>query len=162
MRRHQTFHEALIPLLIDGIGAKVYLELGVGGNATIKKVNCTRIGVDKNAQQIDGVAMYEMTTSEFIEKQAAFLAPFDVCFIDADHDPLSVLDDFNGIWPHISDDGLVLCHDVNPDTESDTDPGLCGNAWQAAKEICKNHEAVVLPYHPGLLIVRKRARWGPQ
>lgn len=161
MRRHQTFHETLIPLLIDGIGAKTYLELGVGGNATISRVNCTRIGVDKNVRPLDGAAMYDMTTAEFIKKHAALLAPFDVVFIDADHSSKELIHDFEGIWRHVAPEGLVLLHDTNPDTESDTDPGLCGDAWIAAQAISATYEAVTLPFHPGLTIVRKRERWGP-
>lgn len=107
--------------------------------------------------------MFEMTTQDFIVKEAAALAPFDVVFIDANHHPENVLADFLGIAPHVREEGLILLHDVNPETWADTAPGLCDNAWIAAKRlITMGAEGVVLPYHPGLMIIRKRLVWGPK
>ena len=162
MKRFQTFHEILVPLLVEGIGATTYLEFGLHDNQTISKVKCEkRIGVDRTANKLDGVEMFSMETSEFIERHAADLAPYDVVFLDADHADKAVLDDFYGIWPHVSPEGLVLLHDTNPETEKDAKPGLCDNAWEAAFEISSVEEAVTLPYCPGLTIVRKRESWGP-
>jgi hypothetical protein len=58
---------------------------------------------------------------------------------------------------------LVCFHDSNPELESDTAPGFCGDSWKFAKELTrdKRYECVTLPYHPGLTIVRKRSQWGP-
>lgn len=159
MRRHQTFHEALIPLLVKGIGAEKYLEFGTHLNETYNKVKCKRKwGVDINAKI---PACFKMTTAEFILEHAARCGPFDFVFIDADHSAEAVLADFYGIWPYVSPEGLVICHDTNPQYPEDTIPGLCGDAWKSAQEISKRHESVTLPYHPGLTIIRKREKWGP-
>lgn len=163
MRRHQTFHETLIPLLVEGVGAQCYLELGVGNNETISKVKClVRVGVDRIVRPLARVVLYSMTTTEFIHKHAARHAPYDFVFIDADHSARAVERDFCGIWPHVSPEGLVLLHDTNPEAQADTAPGLCGDAWKAAKKITECYEATTLPYQPGLTIVRKRIRWGPK
>lgn len=166
MRRLQTFHEKLIPMLVDAIGARTYLELGTGNGETILKVSDSirRIGVDSRVK-LDLTfpsRFIDCTVSAFIYDHAADLGPFDACFIDADHAAASVAEDFNGIWPHISPEGLVFLHDGNPEMEADTVPGYCGNAWAAIKEITRRHEAVTLPFHPGLTIVRKREKWGPR
>lgn len=171
MKRWQTFHETLIPLLVEGIGAEKYLEFGTYRNDTISKVRCARrYGVDRNAAHMgvllktasdDQIHFFFMTTKHFIENEAKKYAPFDVCFIDADHSYEASKADFEGIWPYISREGLVLLHDSNPETLEDTDPGFCGDGWKFARELAKTHEAVTLPYHPGLTIVRKRIKWGP-
>ena len=166
MRRDQTLHQRLIPLLVEGIGARSYLEFGTHKNETIGKVKCPkRYGVDMIIEPLGhpGVTMFAMTTEYFIKEFAAQHAPYDVVFIDASHDYESVERDFKGIWPLVSDEGLVLLHDVNPGTLEDTAPGLCGDAWKFALELRTLHqeyECVVLPYHPGLMIVRKRRKWG--
>jgi hypothetical protein len=161
MRQNQTLHETLIPLLVEGIGATSYLELGTHLNETISRVRCERrYGVDLNAVECPGAHTFKMSTAEFISGVAPALAPFDVVFIDAEHSESAVKRDFDGIWPHVSKEGLILLHDTNPETVADTVPGLCGDAWRFA---CSNAgEAVTLPYHPGLTIVRKRIWWGPR
>jgi len=163
VKRDQTLHERLIPLLVEGIGATTYLELGTFDNATISKVRCRRrIGVDKRAVRCPDVQMFEMRTDRFIENHAKRVAPFDFVFIDADHSAASVEADFHGIWPYVSDEGIVCLHDTNPETEKDTAPGLCGDAWRFAKRLSSTVECVTLPYHPGLTIIRKRVQWGPK
>jgi len=162
MKRNQAFHEELIPLLVEGIGAERYLEMGTYLNATISRVKCKyRYGVDRNPIMFNGISFFEMTTAEFIKDLAAEYAPYDFVFIDASHDALDVMKDFVGIWPHVSDEGLVVLHDGNPETAEDATPGLCGDAWVAIEKLTKMHEAVTLPYCPGLSIIRKRKSWGP-
>ena len=176
MKSNQTFHERLIPLLVEGVGAESYLEFGTHLNETIGKVRCERrYGVDKNPVEIipsfgATARFFKMTTKQFIENHAEQHAPFDFVFIDADHDAKAVEEDFMGIWPHVSPEGLVLLHDTNPETVSDTDPKLCGDAWKFSKVLQTEtdyfdnveFEAVTLPYHPGLTIIRKRISWGPK
>jgi predicted O-methyltransferase YrrM len=167
MKRYQTFHEVLIPLLVEGIGAESYLEFGTHRDETIGNVRCERrIGVDIAARFLEigaGIRRFAMSTQEFIQDHAADLAPYDFVFIDADHSAEAVAKDFHGIWPYVSEDGLVCFHDSNPELESDTAPGFCGDSWKFAKELTrdKRYECVTLPYHPGLTIVRKRSQWGP-
>ncbi len=164
MKRNQTFHEQFIPILVAGVGAKSYLELGTYQNATIGNVKCRRrFGVDVDPIRKRGIRWFDMPTQQFIRDHAEIHGPFDVVFIDADHSADAVQQDFRGIWPHVSENGLVLCHDTNPETENDTVPGLCGDAWRFAESLhLRGYEAATLPYHPGLTIVRKRSCWGPE
>lgn len=164
MKRNQTLHETLIPFLVEGVGAERYLEFGTHLNETISRVKAPfRVGVDTKITPCDGVQMFEMTTQEFIEKEAAKHAPYDFVFIDANHHPEMILADFLGIAPYVKEEGLILLHDVNPETWADTAPGFCDNGWIAAKRLIDmGAEGVVLPYHPGLMIIRKRLMWGPK
>jgi len=163
MKRLQTFHETLIPMLVSACGAQSYLELGTHQNETIGKVVCERrYGVDILTVPLQGVRMFKMTTAEFIKWHAAKYAPYDFVFIDADHSESAVRSDFFGIIDHVSPDGIVCLHDTNPETEADTDPGLCGDGWRFSHVLWNSeYEAVTLPYHPGLTIVRNRGKWGP-
>ena len=153
-------------MLVEGIGARTYLEFGTHENQTIGKVRCERrIGVDTKPltdhPSSIGIQFFAMTTQQFIKTEAAKHSPYDVVFIDADHSRQAVEADFHGIWPYVSDEGLVLLHDTNPETEADTAPGLCGDAWKFAAFMDDDYQAVTLPYHPGLTIVRKLVQWGP-
>jgi len=163
MKHSQTLHEQLIPMLVSGIGAESYLEMGTHKNQTISKVNCEkRTGVDMNAVALNGAIMLNMTTEEFIKGHAAFNAPYDFVFIDADHDFDAIKNDFLGIWPHVSPEGLVLFHDSNPATTADTKHEACSDSWRFAQFLVwKGYECLTLPYHPGLTITRKRTLWGP-
>ena len=163
MRRDQAFHERLIPLLVEGVGSQTYIEIGTDANQTIGKVVApTRIGVDPNAVELPGCIMFKMTCAEFLLENAAKLAPFDFAFIDGDHSAPAVRADFIGLWPYIAPDGMVALHDMQPENESDAQPGYCGDAWKVGMSIVGGFEACTLNYHPGLLLVRKRSRWGPR
>lgn len=168
MTRDHTLHEQLIPFLVYRLGCQCYLELGVGQNETMRRVaaecvNGTRlIGVDRTEprQREPGVEYFIMTTDEFFRKVDG-LRP-DFVFIDADHSAKQAERDFDNSWRIIRPEGLVCLHDTNPATEADTVPGLCGDVWRLARELwmCEK-EAVTLPFHPGLTIVRKRCSWIP-
>ena len=169
MKRAQTLHEGLIPALAAELGVTRYLELGIHQNETIGGVmeacpDAYVVGVDRYepAEWVLGVNYRIMSTVEYLAGPVATDGPFDMVFIDADHNSEAVLTDFHGVWPHVAPDGLVLLHDTNPETVADTSPGLCGDGWKAARQLTQSgHEAVTLPYHPGLTIVRKRVSWGP-
>lgn len=150
-------------MLAEAMGARSYLELGTGNNETIARVRCEkRYGVDLAWVQCPGVTQFTMPTEKFIAEHAAIHAPYDFVFIDAFHTYESVENDFKGIWPHVTDEGLVLLHDSNPETLADTDGGLCGSVFVLAKNLHdQGYESVTLPYHPGLTIIRKRKQWGP-
>ena len=168
--RSQTLHEELIPLLVDRLGVKSYLEFGIYQNNTIGPVvaRCRNLaihGVDINepSERIPGVFYHIMTTSEFISAYAIRYAPYDLVFIDADHCAESAMADFSGIVPHVSAEGLVLLHDTNPETRADAVPGLCGDSWRLNRIFRDlEFESVCLPYHPGLTIYRKREKYEPE
>jgi predicted O-methyltransferase YrrM len=145
------------------MGFQSYLELGTFDNSTISGVECAkRYGVDLKPQPCPGVTMFAMSTAEFIENEAKKYAPYDCVFIDANHSAQSVREDFGGILPYVSPEGLILLHDSNPETEADCQPGYCGDAWRFVRSLTVDFECVTLPFHPGITIVRNRQKWGPE
>lgn len=163
MKELGAFHETLIPMLVDALDAKVYLEIGTGRNETISKIGCAlKFGVDPNAIDCPGATMFRMTSKEWLP-QAGNWAPYDFVFIDADHSLESARADLLGIIPHVSNEGMIAVHDTNPKDKASTDPSLCGDSWKLAMELSSivNLESVTLNYHPGLTLVRKRLTWGP-
>jgi predicted O-methyltransferase YrrM len=165
IRKAGSLHGSIISSLVFSLGVESYLEFGTHWNETIGMVNCPRkYGVDLKLLNIEleNTTFFEMTTQEFIEKEAKKYAPYDFVFIDADHSYVSVRKDFFGIIDHVSPEGLVCLHDTNPELVKDTGPGFCGDSWRFAEELWKDgYEAVTLPFHPGLTIMRNRQRWGP-
>ena len=154
-------------MLVKGLGCKSYLEFGTHDNETIGLVECPKLfGVDLQliCDNVKDVHFFQMTTQEFIKKHAEAVGPFDFVFIDADHSESAVSEDFHGIWPYVSPEGIVCLHDTNPESEHDTEPTLCGDAWKFAKKLTqdKRFECMTLPYHPGLTMIRKRVGWGPE
>ena len=153
-------------MLVEGLGCESYLEFGTYVNETIGLVECPkRFGVDPRVVlgNVEDIHFFQMTTQEFIKGHAEDVGPFDFVFIDADHSAAAVREDFHGIWPHVSPEGIVCLHDTNPESKNDTKPGFCGDAWKFAQELteCKEFECLTLPYHPGLSLIRKRVSWGP-
>ena len=83
----------------------------------------------------------------------------DMLFIDADHAKDSVLRDFFGILPFVSQHGLILLHDTHPKSVDYLDPQYCNDAYKAIEELSKRmdqFEMMTIPLHPGLTLCRKR------
>lgn len=121
----------VIQYLIDTYNYKSYLEIGVRyaeetNKASLVSVNCeTKIGVDivnKNATHV-------MSSDRFFES----INPnqkFDIIFIDGDHEKTQVHKDILNSLNHLNDNGIIVCHDVNPFAERQLQPTKCHNAWE--------------------------------
>jgi hypothetical protein len=164
-----THLKSLVISLANIIQPDIYLELGVQFGDTIKKVHPytkRAIGVDIKKQFVNSNAFefYEMTTNTFFEKVKSkeIDLPFvDLVFIDADHSYEAAAQDFNNVFPLVSDQGLILMHDTYPRNVSETVSTLCGTVYKIAWEIRntrKDCEIVTIPCFPGLSILRKSSR----
>lgn len=140
-----------------------YLELGIYKGETISHVSqyvqkqC--IGVDIIApEKSECYTFYQMTTNEFF-KTKVDLPQFDIVFIDADHSYIQSLLDFNNVFGHVAEQGLIFMHDTFPKNEEYTLPGYCGDTYKTAifLQHRRDCEIVTLPIHPGITIVRKRS-----
>jgi predicted O-methyltransferase YrrM len=108
------------------------------------------------------VAFFVCDTQTFLRESAPTIGPFDFVFIDADHSAEAARGDLLGVFPHVSEHGLILLHDTFPGTQADTDPGLCGGVWQIAEHPPDlQAEILTVPFHPGLTLIRKRTRHLP-
>ena len=175
--RDGNLHEDLIAFLVKRLKVQNYLELGAGNGETLMKVTldaeptCRFTAVDRKAPafHIPSVAFFVCETQDFLANSAPALAPFDFVLIDADHHYEAVSSDLVGVFPHVTEHGLILLHDTFPASEADTDQGLCGDAWKAADWssdllMSAQAEKVTIPFSPGLTIIRKRSQhlaWTP-
>lgn len=116
----------VIQALIDRIGARSYLEIGVQEGRTFDAVRCERkVSVDPQHP-----ATFRGTSDQFFES----LRPadrFDVVFVDGDHGAEQALRDLRSAVAHLTIGGAVVAHDCSPPTAAYEHPGCCGTAWRA-------------------------------
>ena len=169
----------LLQTLVGASGARRVLEIGTfTGFSALMMAEAlpedgTLITCDQNPKSAEVAREFfaksphghkiELRLGPALDTIRSLTGPFDFVFIDADHSEKAVSKDFYGIYEYVSPDGLIILHDTNPETREDTEPGFCGDAWRFAQHlVAVPYEAVTLPFHPGLTIIRKRSGWGPQ
>jgi hypothetical protein len=112
---------------LRGIESKRYLELGIYDGANFRLVNAReKVSVDI----VDvGQPTHLMTTDAYF---AALPAEerFDVVFIDACHEFVQVLRDFNNSVAHLNPGGVIFCHDMAPKGIENTKPWLCNDCFK--------------------------------
>jgi predicted O-methyltransferase YrrM len=137
-------HSDFIGYIANIYKPKSYLELGLYSGETISKVipycnNC--IGVDMNRNKklvklqksnIDKLKIMYMTTDEYFELENI---KFDMIFIDADHNIDSVRTDFNNSLKLLSNNGIIMLHDMDPINDSYIDPKYCGDSYKFVSEL---------------------------
>ena len=147
-----------------------YLELGTAFNETLDLIAQTVpgarcIGVDPKAATSPhpNVELYSMTSAEYFAAHAKDDAPFDLCYIDADHSYEAVKSDFACVWHHMSDQSLILLDDTWPESREGAEPGYSNDAYRMYFSLMNDHyESVTIPATPGLTIIRKASshlRW---
>ena len=116
----------LINSFIAERGFSEYLELGVYDKSTFNQIVCRRkVSVDLNF-----AADHQMTTDDFFYVNSQ---KFDIIFIDANHCEEFVAKDIESSLKALKEDGVIICHDVNPpDEHSQIDSNnLYQSAWKA-------------------------------
>jgi len=158
----------LIEYLASVLRPDVYLELGVYKAETISRVlkfTKQAIGVDAvKPQNTIGFLFYHMSTDSFFHSVNCgeiTIPILDMVFVDACHSYEQSLKDFNNVFNHVSDGGLIFLHDTYPKNETSIIPDCCGDTYRTAWEIRMNHngcEIVTIPAGPGMSIIRKTSR----
>lgn len=101
----------ILNMLIKKYGFKTYLEIGVAEGDTFRQIVCEeKTSVDPLQR---GATTCQMTSDEFF----ASLPPdrkFDIIFVDGLHIYEQCYTDIENSVRHLSDNGFVLCHDMNP------------------------------------------------
>jgi len=105
----------IINEIIERYGFKDYLEIGVcDPQWCFDKVICgNKDSVDPGVEYVDNPVKYKMTSDEFfshIPKDKKW----DVIFIDGLHIAGQVIQDVYNSLDHLSPNGFILLHDVNP------------------------------------------------
>jgi hypothetical protein len=114
--------------LIRDLQYESYLELGIANAATWSTVICqNKVGVDNNSSiQVPGVICN--TTDEYFESLNSSVK-FDLIFIDAYHEKHQVKRDFCNSWSHLNPGGIIVMHDINPQSSQATQQTAAGDCF---------------------------------
>ena len=140
-----------------------YLEVGVGAGGHLQAVPAPhKVGIDLRPVEVPGAKVYVGPSDGVFEREDFRReGPFDLVYIDADHEYTQVMRDIRHALGMLSPTGKIVVHDVWPFDRLGL-PGLtdkrpprpgapwCGDAYKACF-----HVKYLMPYL-GLRIV---ARW---
>ena len=114
----------ILNTLIQKIGAKKYLEIGVSAGDNFRNILCQyKIGVDPEPQS---PATLHLTSDEFFNFNKE---KFDVIFIDGLHISEQVTKDIENSLMILNDGGYIVAHDLNPWSEDAQIVPYRGGAW---------------------------------
>jgi predicted O-methyltransferase YrrM len=124
MNRYQFFNT-----LIERNGYKSYLEIGVHTGECFMAVQCRlKVGVDPSPLvKLDEIN--ECTSDEFFCNLPADRR-FDLIFIDGLHTAEQVERDIVNSLRHLSRDGMICLHDINPPTEESQRVPKVSTPWK--------------------------------
>jgi len=132
----------IINYLIKKNDYKSYLELGIGNGDTWNIVECEKkVGVDFNISSKIDNRIVTKTTDDFFSQNKD---KFDLIYIDAKHEKNQVFLDFKNSSEFITKGGMILFHDINPISKSDTGFNSSGDVFKFWVFICKNMKSSTL------------------
>ena len=158
--------------LIQKIGAKSYLEIGIHDGANFDAIVCAnKVGVDPVSFPWKNPELIQVDTSDsFFARNAVFDTDgFDVIFIDGLHEADQVLRDIKNALKVLSKDGYIVCHDMNPvRKEHQTVPynggHWNGDYWKAMVELRRTESELytaVVDIDEGLGIITRNSACRP-
>jgi len=128
----------IINTLIQKYEYKSYLEVGTQDpTSNFDKINVKhKISIDPFPQ---GEVTFIGTSDEYFENISDDVK-FDIIFIDGLHHDDQVLKDIENSLKHLSDNGIIVCHDCLPTTElmqarDDHGREWTGDVWKAIAEL---------------------------
>jgi hypothetical protein len=102
----------IIQTLINKIGAKKYLEIGMGPGDNFSQIICDyKVCVDPTPTV---PVTYTLTSDDFFAQNKE---TFDVIFIDGLHWSEQVYRDIINSLNCLSENGYIICHDMSPHSE---------------------------------------------
>lgn len=139
----ELFRYDIVNMLIRKNNYKKYLEIGVWYGEMFVEIECeNKVSVDPDQY---GYTTHQMTSDEFfdsIDKDEKF----DIIFIDGLHEYKQCYKDIENAINHLSDNGIILCHDMNPTEEWHTGPTAAfegapwtGNVYKSFIKFRQNH-----------------------
>ncbi|MFH1398862.1 MAG: class I SAM-dependent methyltransferase [Candidatus Woesearchaeota archaeon] len=122
----------VINAVLASIQGRTYLEIGVDGGFSFKRVVAPRkIAVDPNSRYVqtmrwvtsffpNGERYFAMTSDDFFENCNGVLKPgdLDLAFIDGLHTHIQSTRDLLHCLEYLSPNGAIIMHDCNPTTEA--------------------------------------------
>ena len=114
----------LINALVERIGARSYLEIGVNNGRSFAAIRCKRkVGVDPKPVNADIIGL---TSDAFFAQNHE---TFDVIFIDGLHENEQVHRDVTNALAVLNEGGFIVCHDMNPWSEQAQRVPYAGGSW---------------------------------
>ena len=143
----------------------LFIEYGTGNGAATKIYApfCKRVyGVDLNrsSPNIPNLTFFKMSTRDFKKVVLDKLTePVEMAFIDADHKAEVAFEDFEDLFPHLIDNGIIFLHDTFPCDQQWAEPDFSGDSWRVSDMIKSKYghlcDVFTIPVQPGLTMVRK-------
>lgn len=95
---------------------KTYLEIGYGNGDNFNQIEIeNKTGVDPEP---DPSCDYRMSSDDFFKTaKTNNLGPYDIIFIDGNHNSAFVRNDVNSALEFLKPNGTIVMHDCNPTTE---------------------------------------------
>ena len=157
--------QEIIQKLINHISGKSYLEIGLGNGKVHESINCNiKIGVYpckyKITKKFNIRPTYKLTSDEFFNQNKE---TYDVIFIDGLHEADQVERDINNSLKSLSDNGFIICHDMNPRNKAmQAVPrikkiwtGDCWKAWVKIRSSNPNLKMAVVDTDHGCGVIQK-------
>lgn len=147
----------IINLLVKKIKAESYLEIGVASGANFDQIECLKkTGVDPNP---DSPATFNQLSDDFFLSNDDI---YDLIFIDGLHHSEQVEKDISNALKFLSEDGIIVCHDMNPKEEmhqavprvSSFWNGDCWKAWVLIRSQRADLEMFVVDVDSGCGIIK--------
>lgn len=142
-----------------------YLEIGVHDGTNFRNIKIKhKDGVDpgreiRNPSEVN----YPITSDEFFEYIKDKNIKYDIIFVDGLHFDEQVYKDICNSLNHLTENGTVLCHDINPQWEIvqrkqraniNCWNGDCWKAWVQLRSELKNYSMEVVDTDYGVGIIR--------
>ena len=148
-----THHTEIINHIIEKKGYKSYLEIGTQSGNNFDAIKCEKkTGVDPDPE---AKATHHLDSDTFFESTGE---KYDLIFIDGLHTAEQVKKDFINAMEHLTDDGVCILHDTNPEKEEWTKVPRVSKQWtgDVYKFICNlGADFVSFPFDYGVTIVKK-------
>lgn len=181
----------VIQRIIDTIGARVYVEIGVRYGTVFLRVKAPqKIGIDPRLQipfhkkllfawDFLRNKYFSKTSDDFFAENAGLFKEdkIDVVFIDGLHTYEQSLRDVENSLKYLNPGGVIIMHDCNPTTEAMASSSFelfkktpnggkawCGDVWKTivyVRSVHKGLEAFVLDADFGLGIIVKGRNENP-
>jgi len=151
----------IINYLIQKYNYKSYLEIGISNGLCFKEIVIDKKdGVDTCPSEY---VNHLMTSDQYFEKLKD-TDKYDIIFIDGLHQDYQVYKDIINALKHLNENGIILCHDMNPPHELCQSENMIamgpwnGNGWKAFAKLRstrKDLEMYVINTDWGLGVIRK-------
>lgn len=144
-----------------------YLEIGVNNGLNIKKIIAEhKDGVDSGREGVFAPETnYRVTSDEFFGLIKDHDIKYDIIFVDGLHHDYQVYKDIINSLNHITSNGTIICHDINPLWEitqrNEAFPGCgcwngsCWKAWVKLKAERNDLEMYVVDTDHGCGVIKR-------